>query len=327
VSNLERDPRETLCGGAVATAPRPVQEQLPGRDVPLGRYAMVRRFLPHRDRRMVGAWCFADHYGPDDVADGQGMRVPPHPHTGLQTVSWLLDGEILHRDSLGSEQAVRPGQLNLMTAGHGITHSEESPSARPPVLHGVQLWIALPGGARYDEPRFEHHPVLPVLRDSGLAVTVLVGEMGAAASPARVHTPLLGADVTLAAGADGRVPLERDFEYAVLVLTGDAEVDGFALSPEAMLYLGRGRSDLSLRAETASRAILLGGAPFEEQLVMWWNFVGRSHEDIVQAREDWMAGRRFGVVRGYDGDPLPAPPTPTTRLKPRGAAPSQGPPA
>jgi len=318
MSNLERDPRETPCGG-LATAAEPAHQLIDGRDVPLGRYAMVRRFLPHRDRRMVGAWCFVDHYGPDDVSRGPGMRVPPHPHTGLQTVSWLLDGEIFHRDSLGSQQAIRPGQLNLMTAGHGIAHSEESPAARPPQLHGVQLWVALPEAARHGEARFEHHPELPILRDSGMAVTILAGELGGARSPARVHTPLVGADVALDDGADGRLPLEPDFEYAALMLAGSGEVAGTTLTPAVMAYLGRGRSDLSLRAERASRVLLLGGEPFGEQLLMWWNFVGRSHEDIVEAREDWMAGRRFGTVSGYDGDPLPAPPIPTTRLRPRGS--------
>src|SRR5688572_9072188 len=188
MSNLERDPAELRCGGGTAVADRhPEPELLEPREVPLGgpRAMLVRRTLPHRDRRMVGAWCFVDHYGPDDVSRGPGMRVPPHPHTGLQTVSWLLDGEILHRDSLGSQQAIRPGQLNLMTAGHGIAHSEESPAARPPQLHGVQLWIALPEAARHGEARFEHHGELPVLRDSGMAVTLLAGELGGACSPAR----------------------------------------------------------------------------------------------------------------------------------------------
>ena len=298
MSNLERDPTEIPCGGVIATAP-PAHELLPGRNVPLGRYTLVRRFLPHRDRRMVGAWCFLDHYGPDDVTDQPGMRVPPHPHTGLQTVSWLLEGEILHRDSLGSRQVVRPGQLNLMTSGYGIAHSEESPLTRPPVLHGLQLWIALPLTSRNGQPRFEHYPTLPALHDSGVAATVLVGEMAGARSPARVDTPLVGADVMLAAEADTRLPLESDFEYAVLVLTGTVDIEGVALPCETMVYLGCGRFGLSLRAREASRVLLLGGQPFEEQLVMWWNFVGRSHEEIVKAREDWMSGVRFGAVHGY----------------------------
>ena len=320
MSNLERDPQETQCGGGVgvAVAAAPVRDVLSGRDVPLGRFAVVRRFLPHGQRRMVGAWCFLDYFGPEDVAGRPGMRVPPHPHTGLQTVSWLVEGEVLHRDSLGSRQAVRPGELSLMTSGHGISHSEESPGQHPPILHGVQLWVALPDAYRHTEPGFEHHPTLPVLHESGLTATVVVGELAGARSPASVYSGIVGADLTLGPAAQARLPLEPGFEYAAIVLLGAADVDGMALAPGSLLYLGTGRSQLALHAGPRTRLLLLGGEPFEEQLVMWWNFVGRSHEDIVQARQDWAGGHRFGTVRGYDGDPLPAPPMPTTRLKPRG---------
>jgi redox-sensitive bicupin YhaK (pirin superfamily) len=318
MSNLERNPQETVCGGRAVVATSPMREVLPGRDVPLGRTTVVRRFLPHRDRRMVGAWCLVDHYGPDDVSGAPGMRVPPHPHTGLQTVSWLVEGEILHRDSLGSLQAVRPGELNLMTSGRGISHSEESPADHPPTLHGVQLWVALPDGARDIGPDFKHHATLPVLQDTGLELTVLVGEVAGSRSPAVTHTPLLGAEIALRSGADARVPVEPDFEHAAIVLSGAAVVDGMALEPGTMVYLGCGRSDVAVRASSNARVLLIGGEPFAEQLVMWWNFIGRSHEEIVAMREDWMTGDRFGVVRGYDGDPLPAPPLPNARLKPRG---------
>ncbi|MGH8869740.1 MAG: pirin family protein [Actinomycetes bacterium] len=325
MSNLDQAPAETVCGGS-GLVEEPGYESLAGRDVPLGRYTVVHRFLPHRDRRMVGAWCFVDHFGPDGVAGRPGLRVPPHPHTGLQTVSWLVAGEVLHRDSLGNVQTIRPGQLNLMTSGHGIAHSEESPTQRPPTLHGVQLWVALPEDVREGASRFEHHAGLPVQRDEGVAVTVIVGDVAGARSDAVVHSPLVGAEVALDAGADVRLPLEPDFEHAVLLLNGAAEVDGRTLPPETMVYLGRGRRDLGVQAAPAvpsgpgepTRVLLLGGVPFTEQLVMWWNFVGRTHEDIARAREDWTAERRFGVVHGYDGDPLPAPPLPVTRLLPRG---------
>lgn len=317
MSNLEPDPSESRCGGAVSVAAKPVADLIAARDVPLGRYTTVQRFLPHRDRRMVGAWCFLDRYGPQSVIALPGMRVPPHPHTGLQTVSWLFDGEIVHRDSLGSLQTIRPGQLNLMTSGHGIAHSEESPREHPPNLHGLQLWVALPDQARHGGPRFDYHPDLPVLRASGIAVTVVAGEMDGVRSPALTYSPLVGAEIVLEPGAQIRLPLERDFEYAVLVIDGSAEVAGCRLGPEALLYLGTGRSDLMLDAAAATRLFLLGGAPFEEDLVMWWNFVARTHEEVVAAREDWAAGRRFGAVHGYDGDPLPAPPLPTARLKSR----------
>ncbi|MEV2239755.1 pirin family protein [Micromonospora sp. NPDC049891] len=315
MERAEAMPAETRPPG-VATAD-PGSVLLPGHDVPLGRYTTVRRLLPQRTRRLVGAWCFVDHFGPDDVAERPGMEVPPHPHTGLQTVTWLLDGEILHRDSLGNEQPIRPGQLNVMTSGHGIAHSERSPADHPPLMHGVQLWVALPDEARAGAADFAHHAELPRWRDGDLAVTLLVGELAGERSPARVHTPLLGAQLELAGATSAALPLRPDFEYALLALDGAGEVDGLPLAPGALLWLGSGRSLLRLRGEPGSRLMLLGGTPFEEPLVMWWNFVGRDHEEIVAAREDWMAGRRFGVVADDPDPPLPAPALPTVRLKAR----------
>jgi len=317
VSNLEHEPGEVL-GGGTAVAVEPVRELLTGREVTLGpRGSMVTRTLPHRDRRMVGAWCFVDHYGPERVAGGGGMQVPPHPHTCLQTVTWLVAGDILHRDSLGSRQLIHPGQLNVMTAGRGISHSEESPPDHGPVLHGVQLWVALPDAHRQVEPAFEHHPDLPVLDDGALSVAVLVGEVGGVRSAATAYTPLVGAEARLAGPVDTRLPLRPDFEYAALTLDGEVEVDGVPLARGPLLYLGCGRSDLALRGDRPATMLLLGGEPFEEQIVMWWNFVGRSHEEIVAFRSEWESGG-FGTVREYAGDRLPAPPMPTTTLKPRG---------
>ena len=326
MSDAEFGTGQALYGGTAATAADPDSVLLPGHDVPLGRYTTVRRLLPQRQRRMVGAWCFVDHFGPDEVAGRPGMQVPPHPHTGLQTVSWLVDGEILHRDSLGSVQPIVPGQLNLMTAGRGIAHSEESPPDHPPVMHGLQLWVAMPEHARHTGPRFDHHPAVPVVAAGGLTVTVVVGTFAGERSPATVHSPLVGAELVPAGGAGeaggapARLPLDPGFEYAALVMAGSAEVAGVPLPPGSLLYLGRGRSDLDLRAPAGSRLFLLGGEPFTEPLVMWWNFVGRSHEEIGEARADWMHGRRFGTVSGYAGDPLPAPAMPTTRLKSRDRA-------
>ncbi len=225
---------------------------------------------------------------------------------------------MLHRDSLGSLQLIEPGQLNLMTAGRAISHSEETPPEHSPMLHGVQLWVALPDRDRHVDPHFEHHPDLPVLADTGVEATVIMGELGSVESPAVVHSALVGAEVDLRADADSRLPLEPDWEYAALALSGVVSVDGLALSPGPLLYLGSGRSDLSLAADQPGRVLLIGGEPFDEQIVMWWNFVARDHDEIVEARDEWMNGRRFGTVRGYRGDPLPAPPMPTTRLKPRG---------
>ncbi|HEU4490500.1 MAG TPA: pirin family protein, partial [Jiangellales bacterium] len=210
MSNLERDTAETRCGGAGLATAVPTHEVLEPREVPLGgpRALVVRRTLPHRDRRMVGAWCFVDDYGPADVSSGPGMQVPPHPHTGLQTVSWLLEGEVLHRDSVGSLQLVRPGELNLMTAGRAISHSEESPAERPAGLCGVQLWVALPDADRHVDPHFEHHPDLPRVVDRDIAATVVFGELAGHVSPATTYTPIVGADVELGPRADTFLPLD-----------------------------------------------------------------------------------------------------------------------
>lgn len=308
---------QELYGGVLAAVEEPESVLLPGHDVPLGRYTTVRRLLPQRQRRMVGAWCFVDHFGPDDVTGRPGIQVPPHPHTGLQTVTWLIEGEILHRDSLGSAQTILPGQLNLMTSGHGIAHSEQSPADHPPGMHGLQLWVALPDEARDSEARFEHHAALPVLQDGKATITVVVGEFASTTSPAHVHTPLVGAEVALEGPARQQVPLDPRFEYAALVLSGGVDVDDVALSAGSLLYLGQGRSTVVLDAAEPVRIFVLGGEPFDEPLVMWWNFVGRSHEEIAQAREDWMARRRFGAVAACDHDALPAPAMPGVRLKAR----------
>ncbi|MCB5912286.1 pirin family protein [Streptomyces pinistramenti] len=316
MSNLDLKPAANLCGGNGRTGP--VRDVQPGKQVPLGESTVVRRLLPNLGRRMVGAWCFVDHYGPDDIADEPGMQVPPHPHMGLQTVSWLREGEVLHRDSLGSLQAVRPRELGLMTSGPAIAHSEESPYGHGPLLHGAQLWVALPGEHRNAAPAFEHHTDLPVITGGGLTATVILGELAGATSPGTTYSPLVGADLTLAAGADTRLPLDPDFEYAALTISGESDIDGVRLAPGALLYLGCGRSELPLRASSDSSLLLLGGEPFEEKLLMWWNFIGRTQQDIEEARTDWMTGSRFGTVHGYDGARLPAPELPAVPLKARG---------
>ncbi|GIL25900.1 pirin family protein [Actinocatenispora comari] len=318
MSNLDTRPDVVVCGGRRDVPAEPAHEVLPGRMVPLGESTMVRRLLPTLGRRLVGAWCFLDHYGPDDIADRPGMQVAPHPHTGLQTVSWLLAGTVAHRDSLGNEQVLAPGELGLMTAGHGIAHSEQSPVSHPALLHGAQLWVALPERYREVAPAFDHHPDLPVVTDRGLAATVLLGTLAGATSPGTTYSPLVGADLTLDAGADVRLPLEPDFEYAVLSASGSAEIDATALAPGALMYLGTDRGEVRLRTDAGARLLLLGGEPFDEQIVMWWNFVGRSGDEIVAYREEWNTGDRFGVVHGYQGDRLIAPALPAVPLKPRG---------
>ncbi|MEV8099729.1 pirin family protein [Kitasatospora sp. NPDC085879] len=317
MSDLDLHPAPTTCGGNRAEGP--VRDLLAARETALGGSTVVRRLLPSMGRRMVGAWCFVDHYGPDDIADEPGMQVPPHPHIGLQTVSWLHEGEVLHRDSLGSLQTVRPRELGLMTSGRAISHSEESPRDHARLLHGAQLWVALPDAHRHMAPTFEHHAELPQVTGSGggLDATVILGELDGARSPGTVHTPLVGADLTLREDTEVRLPVEPGFEYAVLTMSGLTEVDGVRLEPGSMLYLGTDRRELPLRAVTDGSVLLLGGEPFEEELVMWWNFIGRSGEEIAQAREDWEKGTRFGEVHGYDGARLHAPQLPATPLKPR----------
>ncbi|MFF3756408.1 pirin family protein [Streptomyces sp. NPDC002185] len=318
MSNLDRQAALTVCGGRGFVVAEPVRELLSPRRVQLGESTEVRRLLPNLGRRMIGAWAFVDHYGPDDIADEPGMQVPPHPHMGLQTVSWLHEGEVLHRDSTGSLQTVRPRELGLMTSGRAISHSEESPRPHARLLHGAQLWVALPDAHRHVEPHFEHHAELPRVTAPGLTATVILGSLDGAASPGTTYSPLVGADLALAAGTETALPLEPDFEYAVLAMSGEAEVDGVPVLPGSMLYLGCGRTELPLRAVSDAGLMLLGGEPFEEEIVMWWNFVGRTDEEIREAREQWMTSDRFGEVKGYDGGRLDAPEVPPTPLKARG---------
>ncbi|MFJ9825014.1 pirin family protein [Streptomyces sp. NPDC101160] len=295
-------------------------EILTARDVPLGgpRAMTVRRTLPQRSRTLIGAWCFADHYGPDRVADSGGMDVAPHPHTGLQTVSWLFSGEIEHRDSLGTHAFVRPGELNLMTGGHGIAHTEVS-TPDTTVLHGVQLWVALPDEHRHAPRDFQHHAPKP-LRVDGADIRVFLGTLAGDASPVRTFTPLLGAELLIDPGASVTLDVDPAFEHGLLVDQGDVRLDGTLLRPAELGYAGTGRTTLTLANDSAerARAVLLGGTPFEEEIIMWWNFIGRSHEDIVEAREEWeKASARFGEVEGYPGDRLPAPALPNARIAPR----------
>ena len=275
------------------------------REASVGRI-QVRRALPRKGRRAVGAWCFADHMGPASVTEGAGLDIGPHPHVGLQTVTWLLDGQVLHRDSLGSEQVIKPGELNLMTAGNGVTHSEEATGAYRGELHGVQLWVAQPGGTRHGDAAFTHHATLPQC-DLDLAVgTVLIGEFAGAASPARHDTALVAVDLALRPG-ESVLPLRADFEYAAVVVQGAIVIDGRPVVPGRLAYLGLGRQELVLQAAEPTRALLLGGEPFEEPIVMWWNFVGRSREELEAAFTDWdTSSERFGRVASR----LPRIPTP-----------------
>jgi redox-sensitive bicupin YhaK (pirin superfamily) len=300
-------------------------EILTPREVPLGglRAMTVRRTLPQRQRSLIGAWCFLDHYGPDQVADTGGMSVAPHPHTGLQTVSWLFTGEIEHRDSAGNHAMVRPGELNLMTAGHGISHSEVSTPGTT-TLHGAQLWVALPDAARDGAPGFDHYAP-PAVGGDGWTVRVFLGSLLGSTSPVETATALLGAELLLDAGAELEVDVEAAYEHGVLVDSGVVHVEAAQVAKDELAYRPPGSSRLSLRAGAdGARLLLLGGPPFGEPIVMWWNFVGRTHEEVVAYRDAWQAqladgyaDGRFGIPVGDELAPVPAPPLPNARLKER----------
>jgi quercetin 2,3-dioxygenase len=261
----------------------------------------VRRALPRRARRTVGAWCFADHMGPAPVTETHGLDVGPHPHIGLQTVTWLIDGEVLHRDSLGTEQVIRPGQLNLMTAGHGVAHSEEATGRYAGVVQGMQLWVAQPDETRHGAPAFEHHAELPQLDLAGAVATVLVGDLAGVASPARRDSEHVGADLVVHGGSV-LVPVTREFEYGLVVLEGAVRVDDVIVEPGHLAYVGRDRDELAIEASEPARLLLLGGVPLAEPLLMWWNYVARTREEIVAAHRSWDSDDgRFGTV----DSPLP----------------------
>ncbi len=290
----------------------------------------VRRTLPQRARSLIGAWCFADHYGPDDVAHTGGMDVPPHPHTGLQTVSWLFSGEIEHRDTTGAHEIVRPGELNLMTGGSGVAHSEVS-TPDCGTLHGVQLWTALPESARHAPRSFVHH-VPEVLQLDGATARVLLGTLAGHTSPVPTHSPLLGAELVLEPSATVVLDVSPDFEHGVLVDEGPVVFGDVELARAELGYLPPGSAQLSTRnpGDRPARVMLLGGEPFREPVVMWWNFIGRTHEEIAGYRAEWEAGSaRFGQVEGYGGEVqhLPAPPLPTVRMKARMNPPAPGDPS
>lgn len=297
------------------------------RRVPLGgpRAMRVDRTLPQVGRSTIGAWCFVDRYGPDDVGVTGGMAVPGHPHVGLQTVSWLFAGEVEHRDTTGAHALVRPGEVNLMTAGAGIAHSEYStPATR--TLHGVQLWVALPDRHRDAPPAFEHHVPRPVERH-GVRILVLVGELAGERSPVTTHSPLIGAEIGLEPGARLELDVDPGHEHGVLVDTGAVTVDGRPVAAGRLLYRAPGDARLVLAAagEWPARVVLLGGEPLGEPLVMWWNFVGRTHEEVAGYRAQWTAERaggvdgpgRFGRFPDAWHVTLPAPELPNARLLPR----------
>lgn len=289
------------------------------REVPLGgvRNMFVLRTLPHRNLPTIGAWCFLDRFGPAETK----MRVEPHPHIGLQTVTWPLVGEIRHRDTIGSDVDLRRGQLNLMTAGHGIAHSEYSVGEDATPLDALQFWVALPSDAT--APGFEQHTELPevsVPASSGddATATVVLGRFAGVDSPATLFTPIVGAELRIAAGSVVSLPLTAAWENAIVLVEGDAQVEEHQMTQNEMLYLGDSRDSVQVSSTEGALMFLLGGEPFAEDLVMWWNFAGRTHDEIVEARDAWEAGSdRFGHVIGHGSERIPAPPLPPVRLMPR----------
>lgn len=359
MSNPELNPQETVCEAGIHAG----LDIITPREVPLGglRAMTVRRTLPQRKRSLIGAWCFLDHYGPDDVAVTGGMNVPAHPHIGLQTVSWLFTGEIEHRDSAGFHAFVKPGELNLMTSGRGISHSERSTS-NTTILHGTQLWTVLPEHARHGEKTFEHYAP-EVLRGDGWIAQVFMGELLGDVSPVKTHTPLVGAEIRLQAGTSLTLEVRPDFEHGVLIDSGSLTIhrspspggapasdSAPALTPaesgyvakDELAYLAPGATSLTLTAGSDDVLLLfIGGEPFPEQIVMWWNFIGRTHDEVAQARADWQAEiaamgvadpsdpagessrgltpevDRYGLPDSEPEPPLAAPKLPLARLKPR----------
>lgn len=277
-----------------------------GKDIALGDLTVLRA-LPVRGRRMVGPWCFLDRFGPLSFTEGMPMDVAPHPHIGLQTVSWLLEGEVAHDDSLKSQAVLRPGGVNVMTSGHAIAHAERTPRDHTGKLNGVQLWTALPESRRHGAAAFQHVAAVPLVESTGGVIRVFAGEVAGARSSAEYFSPIVGAELRVHPGHELPLPLDPVFEHALLVLDGDVDLEGQALEPRLLYYLDLGRGDLAITSRSGARVLLVGGAPFGEPILMWWNFVARTPEEIRAAREDWESHRRFGDVTAYQGPRLAAP--------------------
>jgi redox-sensitive bicupin YhaK (pirin superfamily) len=273
---------------------------------------VVRRTLPSAARRMVGPFIFFDHFGPVAFPPGQGMAVRPHPHIGLATVTYLFEGEIIHRDSLGSHRAIRPGDINWMTAGQGIVHSERTHPdrlARGSQLHGLQLWVALPRASEESEPSFFHHPqsTIPQQTLGGVEVRVLAGSALGMSSPVACLSPLFYVDAAMPPGSELALPSEHE-ERAVYVVSGRIQCAGEGAEVGRMLVLEKGVT-VVIRAEGAARIVLVGGAPLDGERHIDWNFVSSSKERLMKARGDWKDGR-FPKVPGDEVEFIPAPDDP-----------------
>lgn len=282
----------------------------------IGQGTVIKRALPSREKRMIGAWCFLDHAGPVNFKAGQGLDVGPHPHIGLQTFTWMIEGTMLHSDSLGTtDQLIQPKQVNLMTAGRGISHTEVAPDTETK-MHAAQLWIALPDDKLTIDPAFNHYPELPVVHQSGIEFTVLVGEFLNTVSPVKVHTELLGVDLFAEKSTQARLVLNPKYEYGFMALEGTASINGHHLNEDNMVILEPGLEHVEVEIHANSRVLLLGGEPFESPILLWWNFVGRTQEELAIALKDWESkDERFGSIPSYLGPRLKAPVFPD-RMRP-----------
>ena len=289
----------------------------------------VARALPTREQRMIGPWCFLDHAGPTLFKEDEtGMQVGAHPHTCLQTFTWMISGAVMHRDSIGSEQLIRPGQVNLMTAGHGISHTESSVfqtdadsknSTNERSLHAAQLWIALPADKASIAPRFDHYPELPVFNQDKVQITVLIGEYAGAKAPTLHFSPIVGVELLFTEQSSVHLALLPTFEYGLFGLEGGFTVNGEAYAQDELAFICQdGSKALTVIAEAGTRLLLIGGEPFAENVTIWWNFVGHSKEYIAAAQQDWHAqDERFGSAplqewltksiraKRMDGPPVP----------------------
>lgn len=308
MSDLIKTPEIFDSKECLALSQKSLGQKIATRAAQVGDGLTIRRALPHRDRKTIGAWCFLDHFGPLSLKNTEGLRIGPHPHIGLQTFTYPLQGEILHRDSLGSKQKIEPGQVNLMTAGKGISHSEESlPDS---ILHGVQLWIALPESERHREPNFIHYENIPVTQMGNVQIRVLAGEFQDVVSEVKVFSPLIGLELIALEDTLLLLPLNPKFEHGILPLIGSVEMASDSIDLDILFYLPRGKSNVPIQVKKGFRILIIGGEPFEEEILIWWNFVARTREEMVIARDAWNNHTAFGEVVGFDGPKLTPPELP-----------------
>jgi redox-sensitive bicupin YhaK (pirin superfamily) len=285
-----------------------IELTIPPREADIGGLT-VRRLLPWRERRMIGPFIFLDHMGPAQYGPGEGIDVRPHPHIGLSTVTYLFAGEIMHKDTLGSDQAIRPGAVNWMTAGAGISHSERTGAderGRPHAVHGLQSWVALPKEYEENTPEFFHHDAsaIPQLDLNGVCLRVAAGEAYGMTAPAKTYSPLFYVEAKMNAGATLELPAQYR-ERGVYVINGAVRIGGTAVAPHSLPVIEPG-GPVKIEATSDAHLMLLGGDPLPEKRFIWWNFVSTAQERIEQAKADWRAGR-FGKIPGDDKEFVPLP--------------------